>query len=162
MRRDIDGRIRALAEELALVKLLDRPVGKLSSGQKTRVSLAKALLNSPDVLLLDEPTRLARSRHRRLGARPASNVIESSTVHVLLASHNMREVERLCDRVIIMKQAHRGRRHAARFCSALRPRNLEEVFLDVARGRGEAVGGAMTAQPDIVDCVFRGGSAPWC
>src|SRR5215813_11835717 len=101
---DIDGRIRTIAEELDLTELLDRPSGKLSAGQKTRVSLAKALLNRPDVLLLDEPTasldpdtadwvrgRLERYRDER-GAT------------VLLASHNMAEVERLCDRVIIMKR----------------------------------------------------------
>ena len=115
---DIDARIAGLAADLDLTEFLDRPTGKLSAGQKTRVSLAKALLNRPEVLLLDEPTasldpdtadwvrgRLDRYR-REQGAT------------VLLASHNMTEVERLCERVIIMKTGpHRGRRHAGRACS---------------------------------------------
>jgi ABC-2 type transport system ATP-binding protein len=136
---DLNGRIAALAEELDLVEFLDRPTGKLSAGQKTRVALAKALINSPRVLLLDEPTasldpdtadwvrgHLERFRRQR-GAT------------VLLASHNMGEVERLCERVIIMK---RGRIEDADTPERLLVRygreTLEEVFLDVARGRGEA------------------------
>ncbi len=136
---DIASRVQAIAAELDLTDLLDRPSGKLSAGQKTRVSLAKALLNRPEVLLLDEPTasldpdtadwvrgRLERYREER-GAT------------VLLASHNMLEVERLCDRVIIMKRGlieDDGTPEAllARYGRA----TLEEVFLDVARGRGEA------------------------
>jgi ABC-2 type transport system ATP-binding protein len=137
---DVSGRIAELAHDLDLVELLDRPTGKLSSGQKTRVSLAKSLLNHPEVLLLDEPTASldpdtadwVRSRleeYRR--ARGAT---------ILLASHNMAEVERLCERVIIMK---RGRIEDDDTPSALLARygrqTLEDVFLDVARGRGEAV-----------------------
>src|SRR6516225_6340685 len=137
---DRDARIAALAKELDLTELLDRPTGKLSAGQKTRVSLAKALINRPEVLLLDEPTasldpdtadwvraRIARYR----GERGAT---------ILLASHNMAEVERLCERVIIMKK---GRIEDDGTPRALLERygrqTLEEVFLDVARGRiGEA------------------------
>ena len=132
-------RIGSLARELDLVEFLDRPVGKLSAGQKTRVALAKALINSPDLLLLDEPTasldpdtadwvreRLERFRKQR-GAT------------VLLASHNMAEVERLCERVIIMK---RGRIEdddtPQRLLIRYGRETLEEVFLDVARGRGQA------------------------
>jgi ABC-2 type transport system ATP-binding protein len=132
-------RIAAIAAELDLLEFLDRPTGKLSAGQKTRVALAKALINQPDVLLLDEPTasldpdtadwirtRLERYRSER-GAT------------ILLASHNMVEVERLCDRVIIMK---RGRIEDDDTPNQLLTRygreTLEEVFLDVARGRGEA------------------------
>src|SRR5258705_7812232 len=97
-------RIAALADELELADLLDRPNGKLSSGQRTRVSLAKALINRPEVLLLDEPTASldpdtadwvrARLQHYR-SERGAT---------ILLASHNMSEVERLCERAIIMKK----------------------------------------------------------
>jgi len=134
---DVVSRIRALAEELDLVELLDRPSGKLSAGQKTRVSLAKSLLNRPEVLLLDEPTasldpdtadwvrgRLERYRRER-GAT------------ILLASHNMLEVERLCERVIILKKGRvedddTPEHLLARYGRA----TLEEVFLDVARGRG--------------------------
>jgi ABC-2 type transport system ATP-binding protein len=136
---DAAARIAALAEELDLVELLDRPTGKLSAGQKTRVSLAKALVNRPEILLLDEPTasldpdtadwvRARIERYRR--DRGAT---------ILLASHNMAEVERLCERVIIMKK---GRIEDDDTPQALLARygrrTLEEVFLDVARGRIEA------------------------
>src|SRR6266849_190554 len=135
---DLGDRILTLAEELDLAEFLDRPVGKLSAGQRTRVALAKALINSPEVLLLDEPTasldpdtadwvraHLERFRRRR-----------GSTV--LLASHNMAEVERLCERVIMMKQGHiedddTPRRLLIRYGRE----TLEQVFLDVARGRGQ-------------------------
>jgi ABC-2 type transport system ATP-binding protein len=136
--RDIAGRIGSLAAELDLTEFLDRPAGKLSAGQKTRVSLAKALLNLPEVLLLDEPTasldpdtadwvRAHLERYRR-----------EHNATILLASHNMTEVERLCSRVIIMKK---GRiedddtplRLLARYGRA----TLEDVFLDVVRGRGQ-------------------------
>jgi ABC-2 type transport system ATP-binding protein len=136
---DIEERIASLADALDLADLIDRPTGKLSAGQKTRVSLAKSLINRPEVLLLDEPTasldpdtadwvraRLERYRRER-GAT------------VLLASHNMAEVERLCERVIMMK---RGRIEDDDTPQNLLARygrqSLEEVFLDIARGRGEA------------------------
>jgi len=136
-------RIDEIAHALELTDLLDRPTGKLSAGQKTRVSLAKGLINSPDLLLLDEPTasldpdtadwvraRLERYRRER-GAT------------VLLASHNMVEVERLCERVIFMKKGEivgddTPRALRARFGRA----SLEEVFLDVARGGGDGAEGA--------------------
>ena len=136
---DLAARIAAIAEELDLTELLDRPTGKLSAGQKTRASLAKSLINRPEVLLLDEPTasldpdtadwvrgRLARYRSER-GAT------------VLLASHNMTEVERLCERVIIMKRGKIEDDDTPQHLLARYGRHtLEEVFLDVARGRGEA------------------------
>ncbi|MBZ8133642.1 ABC transporter ATP-binding protein [Afifella sp. IM 167] len=133
---DLKGRIAELAEELALGDFLDRPSGKLSAGQKTRVALAKALVNRPDVLLLDEPTasldpdtadwvRSHLERYR--GERDTT---------ILLASHNMPEVERLCDNVIMMKT---GRIVDEGSPSGLITRygrqNMEDVFLDVARGR---------------------------
>ncbi|MGH6778567.1 MAG: ABC transporter ATP-binding protein [Bradyrhizobium sp.] len=129
-------RIAELADDLDLKDFLDRPNGKLSAGQKTRVALAKALINRPDLLLLDEPTasldpdtadwvRECLETYRRM--RQAT---------ILLASHNMFEVERLCDRVIIMK---RGRIVDDDSPEAIMARynraTLEEVFLDVARGR---------------------------
>jgi len=132
----IPDRLRELADDLDLGDFLDRQTGKLSAGQKTRVALAKALLNRPEVLLLDEPTASldpdtadwVRSHLERY------RVARGATV--LLASHNMGEVERLCERVIIMK---RGRIEDDDTPAALLARygreTLEEVFLDVARGR---------------------------
>src|SRR5882724_2096121 len=134
--RNLRERIEALAADLDLSEFLDRPNGKLSSGQKTRVALAKALINQPELLLLDEPTASLDPdtadwiRQHLISYRKANNAT------ILLASHNMLEVERLCDRVIIMK---RGRiedddspdQIMARYNRA----TLEEVFLDVARGR---------------------------
>ena len=134
---DIDARIAELAADLDLSEFLDRPTGKLSAGQKTRVSLAKALLNKPEVLLLDEPTASldpdtadwVRGRLERY------RLAQGATV--LLASHNMSEVERLCERVIIMKT---GRIEDDDTPEHLLTRygreTLEDVFLDVARGRG--------------------------
>ena len=134
---DIDARIAELAADLDLDEFLDRPTGKLSAGQKTRVSLAKALLNKPEVLLLDEPTASldpdtadwVRSRLEQY------RLAQGATV--LLASHNMSEVERLCERVIIMKA---GRIEDDDTPEHLLTRygreTLEDVFLDVARGRG--------------------------
>ncbi|MGB8577153.1 MAG: ABC transporter ATP-binding protein [Pseudolabrys sp.] len=138
---NIDERIDSLAAELNLTEFLDRPTGKLSAGQKTRVSLAKALLNKPEVLLLDEPTASldpdtadwVRSRLERYRAEQGATV--------LLASHNMGEVERLCERVIIMKKGRiEDDDTPGQLLSRYSRETLEEVFLDVARGRrqGEA------------------------
>ncbi len=136
---DVEDRIMTLADELNLAEFLDRPTGKLSSGQKTRVSLAKSLLNQPEVLLLDEPTASldpdtadwVRERLKRYRIERGATV--------LLASHNMAEVERLCERVIMLK---RGRIEdddsPERLLARYGRRTLEEVFLDVARGRGDA------------------------
>src|SRR5215475_12910375 len=136
---DIAGRIAQIAAELELIDLLDRPTGKLSAGQKTRVSLAKALINRPEVLLLDEPTasldpdtadwvRGHLDRYRR--ERGAT---------LLIASHNMTEVERLCERVIIMKGGRIEDDDTPQSLLARYGRHtLEEVFLDVARGRRAA------------------------
>ena len=133
---DLNARIDATAAELELADLLDRPTGKLSAGQKTRVSLAKALINAPDLLLLDEPTASldpdtadwVRSRLERYR--------DTRGATMLIASHNMAEVERLCERVIFMK---RGRIEdddtPARLLERYGRHTLEEVFLDVARGR---------------------------
>jgi ABC-2 type transport system ATP-binding protein len=133
---DICGRIATLAADLDLTEFIDRPTGKLSSGQKTRVSLAKALLNHPDVLLLDEPTAsldpdTADWVRGRLEAYRREN-----KATVLLASHNMTEVERLCERVIIMKKGRiEDDDTPERLLARYGRQNLEEVFLDVARGR---------------------------
>ena len=133
---DVKRRIAELASELDLEALLDRPAGQLSAGQKTRVALAKALVNAPDVLLLDEPTasldpdtadwvrsRLERYRSERYAT-------------ILLASHNMPEVERLCDNVVMMKEGKIVDQGApSELIARYGRQTMEDVFLDVARGR---------------------------
>jgi ABC-2 type transport system ATP-binding protein len=135
----LEDRIRQLAEDLDLKEFIDRPTGKLSSGQKTRVSLAKALINRPEVLLLDEPTASLDPDTADWVRSRLQDYRRERRATVLLASHNMAEVERMCDRVIMMK---RGRIEDDDTPSNLLTRygrqNLEEVFLDIARGRGEA------------------------
>ncbi len=136
---DLAGRIATLAEELDLVEFLDRPVGRLSAGQKTRVALAKALVNSPQLLLLDEPTASLDPDTADWVRGRLEQFRKERGATVLLASHNMSEVERLCERVIIMK---RGRIEdddtPGRLLIRYGRETLEEVFLDVARGRGHA------------------------
>jgi ABC-2 type transport system ATP-binding protein len=129
-------RIEQLAADLDLGEFLDRANGKLSAGQKTRVALAKALINQPELLLLDEPTASLDPDTADWIRQHLETYRKTRGATILLASHNMLEVERLCDRVIIMK---RGRiedddspdKIMARYNRA----TLEEVFLDVARGR---------------------------
>lgn len=132
-------RIDELAAELDLTHLMKRPAGKLSAGQKTRVALAKALLNEPELLLLDEPTASLdpdtadwvrgyfQAYQRRTGAT------------ILLASHNMTEVERLCDQVLMMKQGRVVDQGAPAQLIAKHGRaTMEEVFLLIARSGSEA------------------------
>jgi ABC-2 type transport system ATP-binding protein len=135
---DRDARIAALAADLELTELLDRPTGKLSAGQKTRVSLAKALINAPEVLLLDEPTAsLDPDTADWIRGHLERYTVERRAT-VLLASHNMNEVERLCDRVIMMKRGVIVDDDTpARLLARYGRNNLEDVFLDVARGRRE-------------------------
>ena len=133
---EIADRIEQLAAELDLKALLDRPAGELSAGQKTRVALAKSLINTPEVLLLDEPTASldpdtadwVRSRLERY------RVEQQATI--LLASHNMPEVERLCDDVLMMKEGKIVDQGApAELIARYGRQTMEEVFLDVARNR---------------------------
>jgi ABC-2 type transport system ATP-binding protein len=138
--KDIDERIARLATDLDLTDLLDRATGKLSAGQKTRVSLAKALLNRPEVLLLDEPTASLDPDTADWVRSRLEVYRREYNAAILLASHNMNEVERLCERVIIMKK---GRIEDDDTPDKLLARygreTLEEVFLDVARGRDRVV-----------------------
>ncbi len=137
--QNIEERIRELAEQLDLTEFTDRPTGKLSAGQKTRVSLAKALLNKPEVLLLDEPTASLDPDTADWVRGRLENYRKSRRATVLLASHNMAEVERLCERVIMLK---RGRIEdddtPQRLLARYGRETLEEVFLDISRGRGQA------------------------
>src|SRR6201999_4103925 len=132
-------RIRALADEFDMHDFLDRQAGKLSSGQKTRVALAKALINEPEILLLDEPTASLDPDTADWVRGRLEHYRRERGATVLLASHNMNEVERLCDRVIMLK---RGRIEdddtPERLLTRYGRETLEEVFLDIARGRGEA------------------------
>src|SRR5690242_3173442 len=137
---DVSARIGEWARELDLVDLLDRPTGKLSSGQKTRVSLAKSLLNQPEVLLLDEPTASLDPDTADWVRGRLEEYRRSRGATILLASHNMSEVERLCDRVIIMKWGRiEDDDTPAALLARYGRRNLEEAFLDVARGRAGAL-----------------------
>lgn len=130
-------RVLAIADDLALTEFLDRPSGKLSAGQKTRVGLAKALINEPELLLLDEPTASldpdtadwVRSYFETYKARTGATI--------LLASHNMGEVERLADNVLMMTQGRIvDRGTPADLLARYGRTNMEDVFLDVARGTG--------------------------
>ncbi|MBV8889809.1 MAG: ABC transporter ATP-binding protein [Alphaproteobacteria bacterium] len=128
-------RIGQLAEDLQIEAFLDRPAGRLSSGQKTRVALAKALLNQPELLLLDEPTASldpdtgdwVRSYLEAYRARTGATI--------LLASHNMGEVERLCSHVMMMKGGRIvDRGSPAELIGRYGRTTLEEVFLQIVRG----------------------------
>jgi ABC-2 type transport system ATP-binding protein len=136
---DVAGRIDALAEELDLHEFLDRQTGKLSSGQKTRVALAKSLINRPEILLLDEPTASLDPDTADWVRGRLEHYRQERGATVLLASHNMSEVERLCDRVIMLKTGRvEDDDTPARLIARYGRSNLEEVFLDIARGTGEA------------------------
>jgi ABC-2 type transport system ATP-binding protein len=128
-------RIAAVAEDCDLGDLLQRPYGNLSAGQRTRVSLAKAVLNEPEVLLLDEPTA---SLDPDVGDRMRSYLERyqhRTGCTMLLASHHMGEVERLCDDVIMLRAGVVVDQGSPRALIARYGReNMEQVFLDIARG----------------------------
>lgn len=136
--RGIKARIHQLARDLDLGDLLHRSYGRLSAGQRTRASLAKALINSPQLLLLDEPTAsLDPDTADRLRTY-LRDYQKASGAAVVLASHNMLEVERLCDDVIMLRHGTLFDRGApARLIEKYGRETLEEVFLDMARGRSQ-------------------------
>lgn len=137
--KNIAGRIARLAADLDLKDFIDRQSGKLSAGQKTRVALAKALINEPEILILDEPTASLDPDTADWIRGHLERYRINRNATILLASHNMGEVERLCDRVIMMKRGKIVDDDApARLLARYGRQNLEEVFLDVARGRGKA------------------------
>jgi ABC-2 type transport system ATP-binding protein len=135
--RDLAGAVAATAEDLRLSAFLDRAYGKLSAGQKTRVSLAKALLNEPELLLLDEPTASLDPDTADWVRAKLEHYCQTRRATIVLASHNMAEVERLADRVIMLEK---GRVIADETPADLIARfgrsTLEEVFLAIARRPG--------------------------
>ncbi len=139
----LERRIADLAGELDLVDLLDRPAGKLSAGQKTRVALAKALINRPELLLLDEPTASLDPDTGDWVRSWLERYRDESGATILLASHNMAEVERLCSYVLMLKQGRIVDRGSPQeLLDRYGREDMEEVFLDIARNRGRAHAGA--------------------
>jgi len=136
----VDDRIAALSRELDLDLLLDRPAGQLSAGQKTRVALAKALINRPEVLLLDEPTASLDPDTGDLVRTWLEQYRIESGCTILLASHNMAEVERLCSHVVMLQKGQVVDRGSPDELLARYGRqDMEDVFLDIARDRRQAV-----------------------
>ncbi len=136
--KNLDERITEISSDLDIKNFYERKTGELSSGQKNRVSLAKSLINKPEILLLDEPTA---SLDPDIGDFIRSYIQEykkSNKVTILLASHNMSEVERLCDSVIMMRK---GKIIDSGTCQDLIQKhgrnNLEETFLKLARSKDE-------------------------
>ena len=131
---DIKKRIEYLSEKLRLVELLDKITGELSSGQKNRVSLAKALINDPTVLLLDEPTAALDPETADFIRTFLEKLREEKKISVLLASHNMDEVKRLCNSVMMMKDGNIVDSGTPEdLIKKYGQKNLEEVFLEIVR-----------------------------
>lgn len=134
--RQREARIAQLSDQLDLGAFLHRPAGELSAGQKTRVALAKSLINRPDVLLLDEPTASLDPDTGDLVRGWLERYRDETGCTILLASHNMAEVERLCSDVLMLKS---GRIVDHGTPAGLLERygrdDLEQVFLDIARDR---------------------------
>ena len=136
----VNDRIATLSRELDLGAILDRPAGQLSAGQKTRVALAKALINRPEVLLLDEPTASLDPDTGDLVRTWLEKYQAESGCTILLASHNMAEVERLCTHVLMLKKGQVVDRGSPDELLTRYGRvDLEAVFLDIARDRRQAV-----------------------
>ena len=132
--KDLEKRIDYLANKLRLQNLLDKITGELSSGQKNRVSLAKALINNPSVLLLDEPTASLDPETGDFVRSFLENYKKEKKISVLLASHNMEEVKRLCNSVLMMKNGQIvDRGTPENLITKYGRRNLEEVFLEIVR-----------------------------
>jgi ABC-2 type transport system ATP-binding protein len=128
-------RIGALAADLQLEAVLKRRVKELSAGQKTRVALAKALINTPQVLILDEPTASLDPDTADWVRRVLLDYTRAHTATLFFASHNMLEVERMCDEILMMREGAIYDRGTPRGLVEKYGRDtLEEVFLDIARG----------------------------
>ncbi|HEY5299687.1 MAG TPA: ABC transporter ATP-binding protein [Acetobacteraceae bacterium] len=135
----LERRIGELAEELELTEFLNRRAGQLSAGQKTRVALAKALINRPEVLLLDEPTASLDPDTGDWVRTWLERYRAGTGCTILLASHNMAEVERLCSQVLMLKAGRIVDRGSPDdLLTRYLREDLEEVFLDIARDRRQA------------------------
>ena len=136
--KNLNERIDEISEDLKIKNFFDRKTGELSSGQKNRVSLAKSLINKPEVLLLDEPTASLDPDVGDFVRSYIQDYKSKNKVTILLASHNMSEVERLCDSVIMMRK---GKIIDNGTCEDLIKKhgrnNLEETFLKLARSKDE-------------------------
>jgi len=136
--KNLEEKIEQLANDLRLENLLKKITGELSSGQKNRVGLAKALINEPSVLLLDEPTAALDPETADFIRTFLENYTKEKDVSILLASHNMSEVKRLCNSILMMKDGSiidRGK--PEELIKKHGRKNLEEVFLKLARNQGE-------------------------
>ena len=132
--KNVNEKISELVNELRLNKFLKKKTGELSSGQKNRISLAKALINDPEILMLDEPTASLDPDTGDFVRSFIEHYSSKTNVTILLASHNMNEVERLCDSVMMMKDGiivDTGK--SQELISRHGRKNLEEVFLKIAR-----------------------------
>ena len=131
---DLQEKISVLMKQLNLLEFKKRKTGELSSGQKNRVSLAKALINDPEILLLDEPTASLDPDVGDYIRTYIEDFASKNGTTILLASHNMNEVERLCSEVMMMKK---GTIIDKGTCSSLinkhGRKNLEETFLKIVR-----------------------------
>ncbi|MSP04615.1 MAG: ABC transporter ATP-binding protein [Acetobacteraceae bacterium] len=135
----LEQRILELADQLDLHEFLTRPVGQLSSGQKTRAALAKSLINRPDLLLLDEPTASLDPDTADMVRSWLERYRDETGCTILLASHNMAEVERLCSHVLMLKTGKIVDRGTPdELLARYKREDLEAVFLDIARNRGQA------------------------
>ena len=136
--KDLKNRIAEISDDLNLNVFLDKKTGELSSGQKNRVSLAKSLINKPDVLFLDEPTASLDPDIGDFVRQYIETYKSKNQITILLASHNMKEVERLCDTVVMMKE---GKIVDSGTCKELISKhgrdNLEDTFLQIARSKNE-------------------------
>lgn len=134
----INQRIEEMVSDLNLQKFLNKKTGELSSGQKNRVSLAKSLINKPKILFLDEPTASLDPDIGDFVREYIERYKKNNELTILLASHNMKEVERLCNKVIMMKQ---GKIVDSGTCGELIKKhgreNLEDTFLKIARSKNE-------------------------
>ncbi len=133
-----DERIEELTEDLNLNKFLNKKTGELSSGQKNRVSLAKSLINKPKLLFLDEPTASLDPDVGDFVREYLEKYKNKNELTILLASHNMKEVERLCNKVIMMKQGTIVDEGTCKeLISKHGRKNLEDTFLKIARSKNE-------------------------